>query len=247
MSFISNPDLFPFLLAAGLVVFLLVLEIALMMGGFSSVGDAPDLVDAPDLDFDVTAMSAPELAAEFDLPSDIAAQVELDLGGYDSPTAITHDVSGTSAGGILDVLGMRKVPMTVWLAIFLALFAGAGLVMQTLLSATFGWTLPRLIAVPIALVPALALTRAIASGIARLIPRTQTSAISERSLGRCRGVVTIGTARRGNPAQVRITDGYGNTHYTMLEPLSDSDEITQGSEVLVLRLPRGLLRLVPLG
>ncbi|KEO60109.1 OB-fold-containig protein [Thioclava indica] len=247
MSFIFNPDLFPFLGAAGLVVLLLLLEIALMMGGFSSAGDAPTLGDAPDLDLDVTAMSAPELAAEFDLPSDIAAQVELDLDGYDGPGEITHDVSGTSVGGILDILGMRKVPMTVWLAIFLALFASAGLVMQTLLSATFGWMLPRIIAVPIALVPALALTRAIASGIARLIPRTETPAISEHSLGRRRSVVIIGTARRRSPAQVRITDGYGNTHYTMLEPLSDSDEITQGSKVLVLRLPRGLLRLVPLG
>lgn len=245
MSFLGSPELFPFLISAGLVAFLLLLELLLLTTGLSSAGNGTDLANAPDLEVDVTTMSAPELAAELDLPDEIALQIEADLEGYDvSEPDTAGEVSGPSAGGILDILGIRKVPLTVWLALFCALFAGTGLVLQTALWSTLGWMLPRIIAVPLALVPSLAFTRSLAGLIARLIPRDETSAISERSLGRRRGVITVGTARRGSPAQVRITDGFGNTHYAMLEPLSDSDAIAEGAEVLVLRLPRGELRLV---
>ena len=39
-----------------------------------------------------------------------------------------------------------------------------------------------------------------------------------------------------SPAQVRITDQFGNVHYAMIEPFADADEISQGAEVVVLRL-----------
>lgn len=248
MPILGSPELFPFFISAGLVVFLLLLEFILLTNGLSSGGAGTDLGDAPDIEADVTSMSAPELATELDLPYEIAVDIEANLEGYEAPEVDTAgDVAAPSTSGILDFIGLRKVPLTVWLAMFCALFAGAGLVLQTAVWSTFGWMLPRIVAVPLALVPSLAFTRSLAGLIAKLIPRDETSAISERSLGRRRGVITVGTARRGSPAQVRITDTFGNTHYAMLEPLSDSDEIAEGAEVLVLRLPRGELRLVGIG
>ena len=70
---------------------------------------------------------------------------------------------------------------------------------------------------------------------ARLLPKTETTAMSERHLGRRIGVVSQGTAKRGMPAEVRVTDHHGNMHYLRAEPVRDSDEIPQGSRVLVLR------------
>ncbi|WP_170109220.1 OB-fold-containig protein [Celeribacter persicus] len=246
MSFLG-PEIFPFLIAAGLVLFLLFLELLLLTTGLSSGAPSADLGDMPDLDVELTGMSAPELAAELDVPVDLAAEIEIGLAEAELPDAPGEMVSTPTTGGLPDFLGLRKQPLTIWLAIFLALFAGTGLMLQSGMMAIFGQMLPRLIAVPLALIPALALTRTIAGALARLIPRDETAAISERSLGRRRGIVTVGTARRGSPAQVRITDGYGNTHYAMLEPLSDKDEIPQGAEVLVLRPRGGELRLVQLG
>jgi hypothetical protein len=70
---------------------------------------------------------------------------------------------------------------------------------------------------------------------ANLLPRIETEALSERHLGRRTGVVTQGTASRGRPAEVRITDRYGNFHYLRAEPLRDDAQIPQGTEVMVLR------------
>lgn len=246
MSFF-DPEIFPFLIAAGLVLFLLCLEILLLMTGLSSGVPAAELGDLPDLDVELSGMSAPELAVELDVPVEIATEIEIGLTEAGMPEGPGEALASPTSGGLPDILGLRKQPLTIWLAIFLALFAGAGLALQSAMMGIFGQMLPRLIAVPLALLTALALARTISGALARLIPRDESSAISERSLGRRRGIVTVGTARRGSPAQVRITDGYGNTHYAMLEPLSDKDEIPQGAEVLVLRPRGGELRLVLLG
>jgi hypothetical protein len=79
------------------------------------------------------------------------------------------------------------------------------------------------------------------------MPRTETQSVSTRQLGRRLGTVTQGTAARGSPAEVRVTDRYGNTHYLRAEPLSDAETIPQGAEVLVLRhRPTGGFRLIAL-
>jgi hypothetical protein len=40
---------------------------------------------------------------------------------------------------------------------------------------------------------------------------------------------------KGEAAEVRVTDSYGNTHYLRAEPLEDDAEIPQGADVLVIR------------
>nr|WP_246399900.1 OB-fold-containig protein [Amaricoccus macauensis] len=93
-------------------------------------------------------------------------------------------------------------------------------------------------------VPALFAARRLARGIGRLVPRIETSAISERSYGRRAGVVTTGVSRRGYPAEVRFTDGHGTQHYVLAEPLDAGDEIPAGAEVAVIRLRTGEIRIV---
>ncbi len=71
--------------------------------------------------------------------------------------------------------------------------------------------------------------------------------VSKRQLGKRMGTVTQGTAARGIPAEVRVTDRYGNTHYLRAEPMGDADTIPQGAQVLVLRhRPTGGFRLIAL-
>jgi hypothetical protein len=79
------------------------------------------------------------------------------------------------------------------------------------------------------------------------MPRDESSAISERSYGRRHGVVTVGIARHGSPAQVRFTDHHGNLHYVMVEPFDTKDEIAEGSEVFIIKTLRDGLKIIKTG
>jgi hypothetical protein len=254
IELITQGGLSPFIAAGFLVVLLFVLEVTLMFMGLSSASetDAPSMDADADIDTGLGEMSAADITAEFNVDAELAAQIEAEV-GIDSSDASDIGISEanlgsqtTAFGGVLDFLGIRRLPLTVWLALFTAGFASSGLAFQVALFSVFGVMLPANLASVAALVPATLIARGLSGWMSRLIPRDETSAISERSLGRRRGVVTVGTARRDQPAQVRITDHYGNTHYAMIEPFSDDVEIIEGTEVLVLRIRGGELRLVPL-
>ncbi len=250
---LSQEGLRPFLISAVLVMGLLGLEIVLMMLGLSggSEADVPE-IETGEIEADFAGMGAGEIAAEMDIDPGVAAQIEAELTAQGVSPDLDADspapAGSTSAiGTALDLLGMRLLPLSVSLALFAACFTAAGLFTQVLLHGLMGVMLPLTVMVPAALVAAAIGTRKLSRFIVRLIPRDETSAISERSLGRRRGIVTVGTARGGQPAEVKVIDGYGNFHYLMVEPLSADDEIPEGSEVLVLRLRGGEYRLVQIG
>lgn len=228
----TSPGLAPFLFSGLLVVGLMLLEVAFMMVGFNTqIGGTPDI----DLDADLGA--GPDI--------DIGADSGIDL----SDIEMAHDIeASTGKGGVpgtvVDMLGMRNLPLTVWLALFSASFAAIGLAGQMFLDTVLGFMLPGALAAAAVVVPAIWLTRKLSAITARLLPRETTTAISERSYGRRRGTVTVGVSRRGSPAQVRFTDTYGNLHHLMAEPLDDKDAIPEGSDVLIIRIRNGELRLV---
>jgi hypothetical protein len=167
--------------------------------------------------------------------------------GSDAEAPVDFDVEPAAdgaSGGMLDMIGLRSLPLTVWLALCAAIFAGIGLSGQTLIHAIFGAMLSAGLASALAIVPTLGSMRAISRMAGRWLPRETSAAISERSYGRRLGVVTVGTAKRGNPAQIRFTDLHGNMHFAMAEPARDEDEIPEGAEVFITRTRDGALRLV---
>ncbi|MEL6964311.1 MAG: OB-fold-containig protein, partial [Pseudomonadota bacterium] len=56
--------------------------------------------------------------------------------------------------------------------------------------------------------------------------------------------ITLGSARLGQPAQAKLQDQHGQTHYVMVEP--DRQDITfeQGSRVLLVARARGVFRAI---
>jgi hypothetical protein len=218
LEILSNDALYPFLLSAAMVVALVLLELAFLTIGINTeIGSADTGLDALDADLGLDA------------------------------TASAGEATYTSMGGVLDIFGLRNMPVTAWLAFLAASFSGIGLAGQFLAEATLGAMLPPVIAASVAAVPALIVTKFISKAVSRLLPRETTSVISEASFKRRIGLVTVGTARRGHPAQVGFTDQHGNFHYLMAEPLDDGDEIGEGAEVFITRTPRGDLRLVKIG
>jgi len=143
-----------------------------------------------------------------------------------------------SPGAVSEILGwlyIGKVPFLVVLITLLTSFGILGLIMQSIVQSLFGLVLPSLLAAPVALFGALPLSRSLTAGIARIMPRDETEAVSADSfIGRVAVIIT-GTARHGYAAQARLNDQYGQTHYVMVEPDSAEEALPSGSEVLLIK------------
>ncbi|CTQ51251.1 YqiJ family protein [Jannaschia donghaensis] len=208
------PEAVPFSIALTVVLGLFFLEVVgLVLGGtlLGLGGESPDIdVDA---DFDLTADVDPGGVTSADVPNDMSA----------------------APSDILTWIGARDVPVLIWLVSFLTMFGLFGLLIQLLAMTTIGAPLYTVLAVIIAAIPALAVTRVIANWVALIMPKTETSAMRTRFLGGHRGTITQGTARRGQPAEVKIKDRHRNIHYLRVEPLEDDGVFPQGSDVTLIR------------
>ena len=232
----------PFTISLALLFGLLALELVLALVGGTLLGLGADAdldvdldLDAPDIgDLDIDFGEADSSMFDFAEPE---LDADLDVSAPESISA-----------GPASWLGIGKVPTLIWIAAVLLGFGVTGVALQGFATAILGSTLTAsLIAVPAA-VAGIWFARQFGAVFARLLPKTETTAMSENHLGRRTGVVTQGTARRGHPTEVKVTDRHGNTHYLRGEPLRDDDAISAGTKVLVLRhrIEQGY-RLVPLG
>ena len=220
------PYMTPFSISLGLLFGLMALELIFALLGGSILGLGGDVDVDVDLDADV----------DFGADYDVGAELDVDgLDAGDAPEIESEIGSGISPTGIAGWLGMGQVPFLIWLGAFLLAFGLGGLILQSVLLNSVGFTLPAGLAALAVFVPALGFARRFARVFARLLPKTESSAMSENHLGRRRGVVSQGTAARGRPAEVRVFDQHGNAHYLRAEPLRDDQEFPAGTEVLVLR------------
>lgn len=233
-----TPEYFPFTLSIGLFFGLLLLElIFLLIGGSILGGDGDADVAAPDgveADFDA------DIDVDFDLDADFAeldldADIDLVEGELAEPEMA--DTSGSFS--ILAWLGMGNLPAAIWLAAMFLSFGVVGIGVQMALSQALGLTLNAALATVPAFFGARWFTRSFGSLFARAVPKLETESVSERHLGRRRGVVSQGTAARGRPAEIRVTDRHGNIQYLRAEPFRDDQEIPAGTEVIVMRHSRG--------
>ncbi|MEM6944127.1 MAG: OB-fold-containig protein [Pseudomonadota bacterium] len=237
LAFLLSPQLMPFAGALGLVAALCLLEVVMAFIGMSLLGDA-----GADADFDA------DLDAEFDL--DGVGDVDPDLGDLAADFAAEMDAGAeapsASAGsaGLLSWLGVGQVPFMIWLAGTLTAFGIAGYGLQMAIAAVLGTPAPAVLAAAVAFVPGIVGGASVSRFLARLMPKTESSAISTRSYGGRRGVITTGTARRGMPAEARFRDGHGNTHYAMVEPMHDHEELQQGTEIAIIRHRDGQFRAI---
>jgi len=223
-----SPNMQPFAISLGLVIGMVLLELVLMLAGVSILGG----------DNDVSIDAEPGLDAEVGIDPEF---------GLDAEPGFEAEIEGAvESGGAFAWLGLGDAPFAIWFAGLLTAFGLLGYALQGVLNATISAPLSPLIASLATLPFALAVTARFARFIGRMIPKFESTAISTRSYGGRRGVITVGTARRGNPAQARIKDGYGNTHYTMVEPLKDDDSFPQGTEIATVRLSDGSLRAISL-
>ncbi len=172
---------------------------------------------------------SPAVDVDFDIDFDVDVDVDVDIGE-------SGDGFETSGGGLSKILGwlyIGRVPALVLLVVLLTIFGLTGYILQATVHGFSGWLLPGWIAWIPALAVSLPLVRWSAKGISKIIPRDETSAVSSDTfIGRVATIV-IGTAKDGKPAQGRLKDQHGQSHYIMVEPDLPNTQFPSGSHVLL--------------
>ncbi len=179
------------------------------------------------------------IVAPENLPFAVALLVMLLIGAVEAlglgASAAHLDRDADVDGDLLGWLGIGQVPLLMLLVVFLALFGIDGIASQQYAAQLQGAPLPAWLASGAALVAALPVTSLCARGLARIMPGDETTAVSLDSLVGKRGTIVIGTARRGSPAQMRVRDDFGQSHYVMVEPHDEEHPFGEGDTVLLAR------------
>jgi hypothetical protein len=243
LEFLLDPGMKPFSFALTFVAGLLMLELLMSLVGLSMTGDAADGADAADLgELDMT-FDAPDVTDALDVEAlDLDG---LDVDALDVEAAEALD-TGVASPGLSTWLGFGQVPFILWLAGMLTAFGLSGYLIQLGAVQVLGGQLAWFLAVGLAVPPTLIVGRWFARTLARIVPKTETSAINRRSLGGRIGVISQGTAREDSPAQARVRDGHGNMHFVRVIPADAGVELPAGTEVLVMSGPTPVLRAIPI-
>ncbi len=160
---------------------------------------------------------------------------------FDAEVDVDADVDGDAAiegsalDGLFTLLGIGRVPLTIWLALYMFLFAGIGIGVQGLAQSMTGSPLYVWLAALIAGGAALPVTGVLARPLGAIMPNDHTTAVSTASLVGRRARITDGVARAGSPARARVKDVHGQSHFVMVEPHEEASEIHAGDEVLLVR------------
>ncbi|MBN9459503.1 MAG: DUF1449 family protein [Bosea sp.] len=157
-----------------------------------------------------------------------------------------HGPDGHEAGllgGWMSWLNAGGVPILVLAVILLSAFAVFGFAVQSLATRLAG-PLPITAAVPAALVAAVPVTRWLSRGIARIIPRDETAAISQVDFIGLVGTVSIGPLDQGNPGSVRVKDRHDNIH-VLRATAAPGHVIETGRLVVIVDGSDGLFQAIP--
>ena len=155
------------------------------------------------------------------------------------------DVDGDGIfGQLMQWLHAGQIPASVLAILFLLSFGIAGLLLQTVLKSVTGAMLPALVAVVPAFLIALPATRVVGGVLKPLMPRDETDAVSRDSLLGSSAQIMTGRARRGAPAEARLRDPHGHSHYVMVEPDRDEEVFTAGTRVVLVKRHDAVYRVI---
>ena len=132
----------------------------------------------------------------------------------------------------LDWLYIGRIPILVWFIIFLAVYSLSGFVLQTIFYSIFDYFIPLLWVAILVLFICMPIVRISAKVISNVMPNDETIAINSEELIGLKAEIILGTARQNYPAQAKLKDRYGQTHYVLVEPEQDL-EFNAGDKVIL--------------
>ena len=152
-----------------------------------------------------------------------------------SPHAEVGQLDADSAlSRFLGWLRIGQVPLLMLLMVFLLCFGLLGLIVQNIFYELSGWLAPSWLAVPLITLLSLPLVRLSGGLLQWAMPKDETTAVTPESLIGRIAIITLGTAADGYPAEAKVKDQHGYSHYIQLEPDDSSEVFEQGTAVLLL-------------
>ncbi|WP_028974395.1 OB-fold-containig protein [Spirochaeta cellobiosiphila] len=141
---------------------------------------------------------------------------------------------------VLDWLNLGKVPFLVLLVIILFSFSVSGLSIQLISFSLRDALFNSLLASVISLIPTVLFTHYLGRLVHKLIPQTLTTAIDLESLVGKAGEITIGTAKKGMPAEAKVIDQFGKTHYVRVAPMDDNESYPSKTQIVLIEYSNGV-------
>lgn len=151
----------------------------------------------------------------------------------DADTGDIHATSGLTK--LLGWLRIGKVPFLMLLIIFLTAFGLLGLLVQSTTHSMTGILMPAWLAVFPTFVLSLPVVRMFGGLLEKFMPQDETEAVSENSFIGRTATITLGTASAGSPAQAKLRDEFGQTHYLMVQPDVEGDVFETKEVVLIVK------------
>ncbi len=143
------------------------------------------------------------------------------------------DVAPSSFSRLLGWLRIGRVPALMLLVVFLTAFGLLGLVLQSFAVGLLGTYMPATVAIVPAFFLSLPVVRVAGGVLGAIMPTDETDAVySDTFIGRV-ATITLGEATPGSPAEAKLTDEHGHTHYVMVEPDATGNSFPQGTSVLL--------------
>ncbi|NHB57714.1 YqiJ family protein [Acinetobacter sp. 194] len=133
---------------------------------------------------------------------------------------------------LLDWLYIGRIPVLVWLIIFLTVYALFGFICQAIFHHFTQSYLTLWITAPATLFLCMPLVRLCSAVIAKILPKDETTAIYSDELIGLTAEIILGEAKLNYPAQAKVKDHFGQIHYILVEP--ESNLIFQPGQFVVL-------------
>ncbi len=134
----------------------------------------------------------------------------------DADMSVDSDMSlGLKA---LDWLYVGRIPTMILLILFIASFCITGFIIQQLAYSFLGHFISPWLAALDALVISVPLLKMLSALLYPILPKDESSAVSGDSLVGKPARILLGSASIGHPAQAKVTDEHGQSHFVMIEP-----------------------------
>jgi hypothetical protein len=147
-------------------------------------------------------------------------------------------------GGVLGWINAGRVPALIFIITWLAVFAVAGFVIQTI--ATSLWAaLPVLVASLIAFMLAIPATRFTTHFVSFIIPHEETYVVSNDDLLGRVAEVTLGPIDQGAAGRVKVQDAHGNWHFLMARLSKSHAPVPVGAQVLLVDRSGAIFLVIP--
>jgi len=165
------------------------------------------------------------------------ADIDIDLDGADSGGA-------NSAVNLLSWFRIGEVPVIMLFIVFLTGFGLSGLAVQYISVSLTGLSLPTFVPVIVAIIASIPIIRVCGGLLASYMPKDETYVVSEESFPGMIATIILGTAEIGKPAQAKLKDKHGQTHYILVEPDNPGEKFATGEKTIIVSQNSSIFKVI---